>query len=216
MGKKLNVRNPSGGNVYGVLFNTEGQVYDTTTGSLTDYDGNNFGDYQIPFDTKTNSTSFYDTEFPDQLGNGKYMMSVFNGAGASETGDTHLEDMEVSWDGEQIENPISDLYHAEINYNTDSSNGKDEYTVSWFKNGVRLENGISNNKLSGIKREDGGDLFSDGEKDLEQIGDDTGHFKVDVEDNTDKISTGEAVVIKARATIGGTERRFTRLVSRDG
>lgn len=208
MGKKLNVRSPSGDTPFGVIFNPDGQVFDNTTLSFVDYAPGDFSDYAIDFSAKGTSSQFFDVELSDTLEAAKYTMCVFTGT-KTEGSATHLQDMDVSWDGEKLEDPIKDLYHAEIDHTQDG--GVDEYTLSWYRNGVRLEEGISEPDLDVVKRDDGDSKFAE-PRQVSEISD-TGNFKLDVDDET--LSNGEAAIVKATASINGKTRTFTKLVSRD-
>ena len=55
---------------------------------------------------------------------------------------------------------VPDIYHADILYIVDSTNTKDEYTVSWFKNGVPVASGITSPTIQVIRRTDGTDLVA--------------------------------------------------------
>jgi hypothetical protein len=79
MGQKINVRNTSGLGVYGVIFDSEGLVYDVTTGSMTDYVAADFNDYALPFVEKGDpiSTAFFEVDFPSNLTVGKYTMCTY-------------------------------------------------------------------------------------------------------------------------------------------
>jgi hypothetical protein len=105
----------------------------------------------------------------------------------------------------------SDFYHADIQFTRDQANTQDEWTVTWFKNGVRQTSGITSPTLQGVKRADGTDLFV--ATAMTQVGS-TGTYKLD-RTTTERITVGEAVLAVASATIDGSARTFSRLISRD-
>lgn len=104
-----------------------------------------------------------------------------------------------------------DLYHADINLTRDTANTQDEYTVTWFKDGVRLSSGITSPTVQVVKRADGTDLIA--ATAMTQVGS-TGSYKYDAT-GAARIGTGEAVLVVAAATINSSARTFSRLVSRD-
>ena len=101
-------------------------------------------------------------------------------------------------------------YLAHIIFTDDEANSKDEYTVTWFKDGVRVTSGITVPKIQVIKRADGLDLVA--LTAMTQIGT-TGSYKYD--EATNRITSGEAVVVHVEATIDGAGRTFAKDVSRD-
>lgn len=106
---------------------------------------------------------------------------------------------------------LADLYHADIQFTRDQANTQDEWTITWFKNGVRQTSGITSPTLQAIKRADGTDLFA--ATAMTQIGS-TGSYKLD-RTTTNRITVGEAVVAVASATIDGSTRTFSRVIGRD-
>jgi hypothetical protein len=106
---------------------------------------------------------------------------------------------------------LDNVYHADIQFTRDQANTQDEWTVTWFKNGVRQTSGITSPTLQAIKRADGTDLFA--ATAMTQIGS-TGSYKLD-RTTTNRITVGEAVVAVAVATIDAASREFSRLIGRD-
>lgn len=103
-----------------------------------------------------------------------------------------------------------DLYHADIQFTVDEANSRDEYTVTWLKNGVRVSAGITGPTIQVVKRADGTDLIAS--QAMSQIGA-TGSYKFDEAAN--RVTGGEAVLVLVGATIDGSARTFPRLVARD-
>lgn len=104
-----------------------------------------------------------------------------------------------------------DLYHADIQYTVDTANTQDEYTISWFKNGVRQTSGITVPTLQVIKRADGTDLIASTTP--SQIAS-TGTYKHDAT-TTARLTAGEAAIAVVTATIDGSTRSFSKLIGRD-
>jgi len=105
---------------------------------------------------------------------------------------------------------IADIYHADIELTVDGANSRDEYTVTWFKNGVRLTSGITSPTIQAVKCADSTDLISSTA--MTQIGS-TGSYKYD--EGTDRTTAGEAVVVITSATIDTGTRSFARVLARD-
>lgn len=101
-----------------------------------------------------------------------------------------------------------DLYHATIDFVKDSTN--DEYTIRWFKNGVRQTSGITSPTIQVVKRSDGTDLVASTA--MTQVGS-TGAYKYD--EGTNRTTAGESYEVVVAATIDGSSRTFSRLVGRD-
>lgn len=104
-----------------------------------------------------------------------------------------------------------DLYHADIQFTVDAANTKDEYTICWFKNGVRQTSGITVPTLQVIKRADGTDLIASTTP--TQIGS-TGVYKHDAI-TTARMTAGEAAIAVVTATIEGSTRTWQKLIGRD-
>lgn len=104
-----------------------------------------------------------------------------------------------------------DLYHADIDLRIDEANTRDEYTITWFKNGARIASGITVPTIQVVKRADGTDLIASTTP--TQIGS-TGSYKHDAT-TTARTTAGEACVAIATATIDGSTRAFARVVGRD-
>ena len=103
-----------------------------------------------------------------------------------------------------------DVYHADIEVTVDAANSQDEYTVTWFKNGVRITSGITNAKIQVVERAAGADLIA--QTAMSEIGS-IHSFKYD--EATDVLTAGEAAVAIVTATIDAATRTFVRVVSRD-
>ena len=105
----------------------------------------------------------------------------------------------------------TDIYFADIQFTRDQSNTKDEYTVSWFKNGVPVTAGISNAQLQLVKRSDGTDLLS--ATNMSEIGS-IGVFKLDTT-GTNRLTVGEAVIAIATSLIDSSTRTQRKIIGRD-
>lgn len=102
-----------------------------------------------------------------------------------------------------------DVYIPQIRFDRDDTNGKDEYTIQWFRNGTPVTSGITV-PLIQVTNRDGTDLIASTA--MTQIGS-TGAYKYD--ESTNRIDDGEAVLINISATINGSSRTFRRLEGRD-
>lgn len=125
------------------------------------------------------------------------------------------------WSGTAVGSPATagypvvtlkdDLYHADIQFTRDQANTQDEYTLSWFKNGVRVTSGITVPTIQVIKRSDGSDLIASSTP--TQIAS-TGTYKYDAT-TTARQTVGESVLVVVTATIDAATRSFSRLIGRD-
>ncbi len=108
-------------------------------------------------------------------------------------------------------NTAGDLYTADVQFTRDQANTQDEYTVTWYKNGVRQTSGITSPTIQVIKRVDGTDLVASTA--MTQIST-TGSYKYDTT-GAGRQTVGEAVLVVVGATIDAAGRSFSRLVGRD-
>ena len=106
---------------------------------------------------------------------------------------------------------LAAVYHAEIHCIIDETNTQDEYTVTWFLNGVRITSGITSPVIQVVKRSDGTDLVAASTA-MTEIGS-TASYKYD--EDTDRLTAGEPAVAIASATIDGSTRSFAKIVGRD-
>lgn len=103
------------------------------------------------------------------------------------------------------------VYHADIQFNRDEANTQDEYTVTWFKNAVRVASGITSPTIQVVKRVDGTDLVA--ATAMTQIGT-TGSYKYDAS-GAERQTLGESSIVIVAATIDGGSRAFSRVLGRD-
>ncbi len=111
---------------------------------------------------------------------------------------------------EYIPGQVVDIYHAAIELTIDEDNTRDEYTVAWFKNAVRITSGITSPTITVTNRADGSDLIAT--TPMTAIGS-TGGLKYN--EGTNRTTEGEAVDVTVSATIDGSPRPWSDLVSRD-
>jgi len=104
-----------------------------------------------------------------------------------------------------------DIYHADIELTIDGANTQDEYTATWFHDGLRVTSGITSPTIQVVKRDGTGDLIASTAMTL--IGS-TGSYKKDAV-TTARTTAGEAVVVIVGATIDGAVRSYARVLSRD-
>lgn len=103
------------------------------------------------------------------------------------------------------------IYHADIKLNIDEANEQDEYTITWFKNGVRVTSGITSPTLQVVKRSDGTDLIASTTP--TQIAS-TGSYKYDATGSS-RMTAGQDALAIVGATIDGSARTFADIVGRD-
>jgi hypothetical protein len=103
----------------------------------------------------------------------------------------------------------TNVYHADIDLRIDDANAQDEYTVTWFKNGVPVTTGITNPAIQAWQRTNGSALVN---QSMSQIGL-TGTYKYD--ESSNRTTAGEAYILVATATIDGSTRTWYRIGGRD-
>lgn len=105
---------------------------------------------------------------------------------------------------------VNDQYYADIQMNIDNAGGKDEYSVTWYKNSAPISAGITSPQLQVIKRADGTNLIQP--TGMTEIGS-IHSFKYD--SSADRITRGESYVSKVTATIDGASREWRKIIGRD-
>lgn len=112
--------------------------------------------------------------------------------------------------GKSLSDAAADIYVAQLEFNRDSVNERDEYSVTWFKNGVAVTSGITSPTIQVVSRSDGTDLI--GSTAMAQVGS-TGSYKYDESD--DRTELGESYLVLVGATIDGSPRTWRKWISRD-
>lgn len=105
-------------------------------------------------------------------------------------------------------NKVDAGYHADISFIQDTA--AEEYSVTWFKNGVRVTSGITLPLIQVVKRLDGTDLVASTA--MTQIGS-TGSYKYD--EATNLVGDGQAALCLVTATIDSVARTWSRVIGRD-
>ena len=103
-----------------------------------------------------------------------------------------------------------DFYTADINFAVDGAQTQDEYTVTWMKNGVPIEEAITSPTIQVTKRLDGSGLIA--QTAMTNVGS-TGMLKYTT--GVSRLGSGEAGNVKVTASIDGQTRTFSKTVSRD-
>lgn len=107
---------------------------------------------------------------------------------------------------------VTDLYHADIDVVfDDDGSGVDQYTISWFKNGVPITSGITDPEIQVVKQFDATDLIA--ATAMTEIGS-TGVQKY-AASGSERVSSGDATIVIATATIDGATRTFRENNGRD-
>lgn len=117
-----------------------------------------------------------------------------------------------AYTADDLASSLSDVYFADINYNMDDVNSKDEITVCWYKNNQPYS-GFTSPKLTIFKRSDGTTFLA--ETNMTGIGANYLGAKYDTVGSSNRLLEGEAYLIMTTATIDSSVRSWYRLVSRD-
>ncbi len=104
---------------------------------------------------------------------------------------------------------LASIYTADIKFTRDQANTQDEYTVSWYRDGLRVSSGITSPVLRIVNRSAGSELRAGS---MTQIAS-TANYKWD--EGTYRASLGESLIITAEATIDGATRQYSRIITRD-
>jgi hypothetical protein len=191
----------------------------------------NWANYKIALTETPSGSYFYVGTWPTGLTTtGAYWVDVFDQAGAAAAiSDTLVGTLLGYWNAttftislpstddmvaalEAVATTLDHVYTADVTMTVDRVNVQDEYSVLWYKDGVRLTTGITSPLLQVVKRADGTDLIA--EISMTVVGTDTGAYSYDATGSSRR-SAGEAVLVLASATIDGTKRTTGRWLSRD-
>lgn len=106
----------------------------------------------------------------------------------------------------------SNTYFADIHYDMDDINLKDEFSVSWFKNGAPYS-GFTAPTIKITNRSDGSEFLS--QTNMSGIGNPTLIARYDTVNTSQRLLEGEAYLITTTCTIDSATRTWWRWVSRD-
>lgn len=194
----------SGRDIYAVVINAAGQIWNTGIVAFETIEADNWDDYTIDMNEQDATQIYYGDE-PSGLDNHVEYDLLFYDPGA-----TSITASDNTFIGTGVLHERGDIYHADIQLAKDNTNSRDEYTIIWFQNGVRVTSGITGPTIQVINRADGNDLI--GSIAMTQIGS-TGSYKYDT--GTNRITLGEAVLVVVVATIDGLSRTFSKVINRD-
>lgn len=107
---------------------------------------------------------------------------------------------------------IMDVYHADIDvaFNDGAATPKDEYTISWFKNGVPITSGITVPTVQVVQQSNAADLVASSTP--TQVGS-TGVYKHT--ETANRMAAGSAYIVVVTATIDGATRTWRENEGRD-
>lgn len=114
------------------------------------------------------------------------------------------------WEDQRIIVETDATYWAVLDYRRDQDHMQDEYTVTWYRDGVALTGGITSPTIQVIRRSDGSDLVAAAA--MVQVGS-TGSYKYD--EPTNRQELGESCLVVLSATIDGAARTWREIVGRD-
>jgi hypothetical protein len=113
---------------------------------------------------------------------------------------------------DDIANINADTYFADINYNMDDINLRDEFTVCWYKNGAPYS-GFTSPTIQIINRSDGSDFLAS--TSMSGIGSPVLAARYNTTSTSQRLLEGDAYLIVTTASIDSATRTWYRLVSRD-
>lgn len=106
----------------------------------------------------------------------------------------------------------SNLYYANIKFNKDVINSRDEYTVNWFKNSRPLSSGnFTNPALTVCRTDNGTAIFAN--QQMTYANSSIGVVRYN--DSVNLTASGESYLVIASSTIDGSSRRWEQLIGID-
>lgn len=207
-------------NIYLIFSAATGQNYAATIERLSDgyfrqddaevfNSGLSFGDKDISLSEGTgeNRGSYTGVLNASGWNDGLYVMRVHDTVASNKVVSSNIfgvvQGHEVPVGEEQA------VYHSDINFTRDIA--ADEYTCTWFKNGIILTTGVTSPTIRVIKRTDGSDLVATSA--MTQIGS-THNFKYDAS-SSERQLLGENYVVLCSATIDSATRSYSWILGRD-
>lgn len=106
----------------------------------------------------------------------------------------------------------TNTYVADINYDLDDINLKDEFTVCWYKNALPYS-GFTSPTIKITNRADGTDFLATTA--MSGVGNPAIFAKYDTVTTSQRLLEGEAYMVTTTAVIDSSPRTWNRLVSRD-
>lgn len=145
-------------------------------------------------------------------------VNVIQVTGVAVTTVTQINANVTQWSGVPVPYEGANLssgtipYFPDVRLVKDTTNSKDEYTVTWYKNAVPCTSGqITSPTIQVIKRADGTDLVAS--TSMSFISVNIGSLKYD--ETSNRTTAGEDYIAKVQAIIDGAVRSWTKLVGRD-
>lgn len=104
-----------------------------------------------------------------------------------------------------------DVYHADLQLTIDDVNGRDEYTIIWYRNGQLLTEELSSPKLTVVNRSDGSNLITN--VSMSQIG---SEYAYKYDESSNRIQRGEAYLAVVSFTYNSEDTKtFLKVITRD-
>lgn len=204
----------SGGIVYGLIRNKDGDIWSTVAVDFETYLTANLANYDVAATEQGTSSRFYSMPVPAALPPGQFsvvfLQDLVDAAGSPEETDDVLGGLSFVWDGDNIVD--GNLYSVIMEFNRDLATPQDEYTVVWMRNGVRISTGITLPTIQVLDVSDGSNRIASTAM-TEIPGTQT--FKY-VAVTTEILPAAEAGIAFIGATIDGSVRSFPITFGRDG
>ena len=204
------------------IFNDADKVWKTTTLTFVTWSDADILDYRINGtvvygqpDGPNKKGIFWHADFPSVIPAGTYTIAwgvtidIASPTDAAWYGNSNKQI--IKWNGTSFEPPNEDVYHADIHLLFDSSN--DEYTVTWFKNGVRITSGIASPEIEVL--DSSGTTLIPALTAMTQIGT-TGSYKYDESINRISQAGINTHIVTANAFIDSFGRSYTKIISNNG
>ena len=162
---------------------------------------------------QTNRTGFFLSDVTEALV-GTYLAIAKIGTTTVWSGYAEMVDTidQVVCKDYSIVDGTSDVYHADIDvvFNDGAATPEDEYTISWFKNGIPITSGITVPTIQVVQQSNAADLVASSTP--TQIGA-IGVYKHT--ETTNRMSAGSAYIAVVTATIDGATRTWRENEGRD-
>jgi hypothetical protein len=198
----------SGLALYFTVRNDAGEIWSVSGGAFETHVAANWGNYDTALTESPADSGKYLGTLPAAIPPGRYTIDVhWQRWQAPYHADEVIDSQVVEWGGSEITPPTG--YAAHVKLTIDAVNTQDEYTVVWVKDLVPVVTGITSPLITVYKR-DGTTLV--GETAMTQAGA-IGAYKYD--EDTNRTTPGESVVVEVKATIDGAVRTWRMNVSRD-
>lgn len=198
-----------GSTPYALVRNSINQIWNGS--AFVAYVTANIGAYDLPLTEQGTASRYWTVSFPTAITPGVYTIQFFDTSGSPAEGDALVGvDSNFEWDGGTEVDP--NLILADIEFNVDNANARDEYKVQFLLNGFEVAPGdITGTPQINVKDDVDADLIA--LVDMVQVST-TARWLYDATGG-ERGTPGETYFVDITATLFGAAKTFRTMILRD-